>query len=259
MVPSSQTQKIAPLKNAFRGKFLIGAILGNASLEGRATLDSRLATTHFNALTPENALKPDAVQPREGEFRFDGGDRMVEICQRHGMTAVGHTLVWHSQTPRWFFTGENGGPLTREVALKRMRAHIGATVGHFRGKIKQWDVVNEAINDGPGILRPSPWLAAIGDDFIAEAFRAAHAADPKALLVYNDYNIELAYKRPKTIQMLKGLIAQKVPIHGVGIQCHWRMDHPDFADWLAAEGIGSISLNPDSVVETWKRLARAPG
>ena len=103
-------------------------------------------------------------------------------------------------------------------------------VGHYKGKIKQWDVVNEAINDGPGVLRPSPWQRAIGDDYIAEAFRAAHEADPKAILVYNDYNIELGYKRPKAIQMLKGLLAQKVPVHAVGIQCHWRMDNPNFTE-----------------------------
>jgi endo-1,4-beta-xylanase len=103
-------------------------------------------------------------------------------------------------------------------------------VGHYRGKIKQWDVVNEAINDGPGVLRPSPWLRAIGEDFIAEAFRAAHAADRKAILIYNDYNIELSYKRPKAIELLKKLKAEKVPIHAVGIQCHWRLDTPDLSE-----------------------------
>jgi endo-1,4-beta-xylanase len=218
------------LKEAFQGKFLIGTALSVAALQGRARDEVSLATTHFNAFTPENSLKPEAVQPREGEFRFTEGDRLVELARKSRATAVGHTLVWHAQTPRWFFEGTDGKPVTREVALQRMKAHIGTTVGHYKGKISQWDVVNEAVNDGPGILRPSPWLRAIGDDFIAEAFRAAHAADRKATLIYNDYNLELGYKRPKALELLKGLLAQKVPVHAVGIQCHWRMDNPNFAE-----------------------------
>lgn len=230
MQQAETAKKVRPLKDAYKGKFLVGAILGVGALQGKAPQDTELATTHFNAITPENSLKPEAVQPREGEFRFAEGDKLVEICKRCGATAIGHTLVWHAQTGRWMFEGEGGKPLTRELALTRMRAHIGTVVGHYKGKIAQWDVVNEAINDGPGVLRPSPWLKAIGDDFIAEAFRAAHQADPKATLIYNDYNIELNYKRPKAVQLLKGLLAQKVPVHAVGIQCHWRMDNPNFTE-----------------------------
>ena len=224
------TEKVRPLKDAFKGKFLIGTILSQDALQDRMAQDVALATTHFNAITPENSLKPGSVQPVEGQFEFAQGDRMVEICQRAGATPIGHTLLWHAQTGRWMFEGPNGQPLTRDLALKRMRTHIGTVVGHYKGKIKQWDVVNEAINDGPGTLRPSPWLKAIGEDYIAEAFRAAHAADPKAILTYNDYNIELAYKRPKTVAFLKSLIDQKVPINAVGIQCHWRMDNPSFTE-----------------------------
>ncbi|MDX1932690.1 MAG: endo-1,4-beta-xylanase [Capsulimonadales bacterium] len=223
-----------PLRKTFEGKFRIGTILSNAALQGRDALDVSLAETHFSAITPENALKPDAVQPSEGRFTFEQGDRLVEIAAKTGATAVGHCLVWHQQTPRWFFEGANGQPLTREVALARLRKHISTVVGRYKGKIKEWDVVNEAIQDGPGTLRPSPWLKAIGEDYIAEAFRAAHEADPEALLIYNDYNIELPYKRPKTIEFLKSLLAKKVPIHAVGIQCHWRMENPPIAETEAA-------------------------
>lgn len=222
--------KISPLKESFKGKFLIGTILSNVALQGTAPAEVALAGTHFGAFTAENAMKPDAVQPAEGRFTFEQGDQLVKIAEQSGATAVGHCLVWHSQTPGWFFAGVNGQPVTREVALARMRTHIATVVGHYKGKIKQWDVVNEAINDGSGTLRPSPWQKAIGDDYIAEAFRAAHAADPDAILTYNDYNIELGYKRPKTVAFLKSLIEQKVPIHAVGIQCHWRMDDPNFAE-----------------------------
>ena len=226
-----QTQKnaVAPLKNAFQNHFLIGTILQSSQLQGdlaASEAKAALALRNFDAFTPENALKPDAIQPREGEFHFEAGDRLVELAEKNGATAVGHTLVWHSQTPNWFFEGPNGAPASRELALARLRKHIASVVGHFKGRIKQWDVVNEAISDGPGILRDSPWRKAIGDDYIAEAFRAAHEADPNAILTYNDYNIELDYKRPKALELLKKLIADKVPNSAVGIQCHWSANNP---------------------------------
>ena len=235
--------KTTPLKSVFQGKFLIGGTLSIAALDGKNPAELNLAQTHFSALTPENSMKPDAIQPSEGNFTFERADRLVEIAQKNGATAIGHCLVWHSQTPRWFFQGANGQPVTREVALERMRKHISTVVGRYKGKIKQWDVVNEAINDGPGVLRDSPWRRAIGDDYIAEAFRAAHAADPKAILIYNDYNIELGYKRPKAIELLKSLIAQKVPINAVGIQGHWRMDNPDLTEVeTAIKEFGALGL-----------------
>jgi endo-1,4-beta-xylanase len=227
---NSQTQNAAPLKDAFKGKFLIGTAVGTHVLRGQDAATETLVRRHFDALTAENAMKPDALQPKEGEFNFADADRLVEIAQQSGATAVGHTLVWHSQTPRWFFQGPDGQPASRELALARMRQHIKTVVGRYKGRVKQWDVVNEAINDGPGVLRQSPWLRAIGEDYIAEAFRAAHDADPDAILIYNDYNIELGYKRPKALELLKKLVEQKVPIHAVGIQAHWRMDNPPLAE-----------------------------
>lgn len=221
---------ITPLKDAFKNKFLIGTALDFASLRGTPTREAAIATTHFNSLTPGNSLKPASVQPIEGQFRFQEGDRLVEIAQKNGAVPIGHCLVWHSQTPGWFFQGPMGQPVTRQLALDRLRKHISTVVGRYKGRIKQWDVVNEAINDGPGLLRDTPWLRAIGPDYIAEAFRAAHAADPDAILIYNDYNIELGYKRPKALELLKSLLAQGVPIHAVGIQSHWRTSNPDFAE-----------------------------
>lgn len=222
---------VRPLKDAFKGAFSIGTVLSVPALQGRAPLETAIASKHFSAVTCENSMKPDFTQPQEGRFTFAEGDRMVEIARRCRAVPVGHTLVWHSQTPKWFFEGPGGGLPDRELALQRMRAHIAGVVGHFKGKVKQWDVVNEAISDAPDeFLRPTPWLKAIGEDYIAEAFRAAHKADPKAVLIYNDYNIEQAYKRPKAIRLLRSLLARKVPVHAVGIQCHWRLPGPDFAE-----------------------------
>jgi endo-1,4-beta-xylanase len=221
---------VTPLKDAFKNKFLIGVAVGTHVLKKQDAATEDLVRRHFDSFTAENAMKPDAIQPREGEFTFTDADRLVELAQQSNATVVGHTLVWHSQTPRWFFEGKDGQPITRELALARMRQHIKTVVGRYKGRVKQWDVVNEAINDGPGVLRPSPWLRAIGDDYIAEAFRAAHEADPDAILIYNDYNIELAYKRPKALELLKKLLEQKVPVHAVGIQAHWRMENLPLAE-----------------------------
>lgn len=227
---TSKAEMPTPLKDAFRGKLAVGTAVSTGVLQGRDAGTEKLVRTHFDALTAENAMKPDALQPREGDFTFADADRLVAIAKESGANVVGHTLVWHSQTPRWFFEGKDGQPVTREVALARLRTHIKTVVGRYKGRVREWDVVNEAINDGPGVLRNTPWLRAIGDDYIAEAFRAAHEADPDAILIYNDYNIEQDYKRPKALELLKKLVDQKVPIHGVGIQAHWRMPNPPFAE-----------------------------
>lgn len=219
-----------PLRDSFKGKFRIGAAVSTATLRGQEAGVEALVRRHFDSVTAENAMKPDAIQPREGEFTFSDSDKLVAMATETGSEVVGHTLVWHSQTPGWFFEGKDGQPMSREVALARMRAHIKTVVGRYKGRVKEWDVVNEAINDGPGVLRDTPWRKAIGDDYIAEAFRAAHEADPAAILVYNDYNIELDYKRPKALEFLKKLLDEKVPVHAVGIQSHWRIENPPLAE-----------------------------
>lgn len=230
-IPSSPEPKVAAaapnLHEAFAGDFEIGAALGGQTLSGSDSTAMPLVATQFNSFTGENCMKPQPIQPEEGVFRFEEADNLMKIARESGANVVGHTLVWHSQTPGWFFKDADGKPVSRELALKRMRTHIAAVVGRYKGQIKQWDVVNEAISDnGSEWLRPSPWLKAIGEDYIAEAFRAAHAADPDALLLYNDYNIENPGKREKTIKLLKSLKEQGVPIHGVGIQGHWGLGYP---------------------------------
>jgi endo-1,4-beta-xylanase len=220
---------VPPLKEAFKDWFLIGTALDSRRFQRQAAMEIAIATTHFNAITPENSMKPMALQPTEGDFNFADADRIVELAEKSGATPVGHCLVWHSQTPRWFFRGPEGEPAGRELALARMRKHIATVVGHYKGRVKQWDVVNEAISDAPDqLLGQSPWLKAIGEDYIAEAFRAAHEADPDAILVYNDYGIEGRDKRRKALRLLKSLIEQKVPVQAVGIQGHWHLDSPDF-------------------------------
>jgi endo-1,4-beta-xylanase len=165
------------------------------------------------------------VHPQPTTFDFSQSDAYVAFGEANGMFIVGHTLVWHSQVPRWVFEDADGKPLTRDALLARMRDHIHTVVGRYKGRIKGWDVVNEALNED-GTLRRSPWSTIIGDDFIAQAFRFAHEADPAAELYYNDYNLEVPAKRDGVVALVKKLKAEGVTIHAVGSQAHDKLDLP---------------------------------
>jgi endo-1,4-beta-xylanase len=138
---------------------------------------------------------------------------------------IGHTLVWHNQTPAWVFRDAAGGPASRDTLIARLRSHIMAVVGRYRGRIRGWDVVNEAVNED-GTLRRSPWLEIIGPEYIAMAFRFAHEADPSAELHYNDFSVEGAAKRGGIVRLITALRADGVPVTAIGMQEHQKLDWP---------------------------------
>jgi endo-1,4-beta-xylanase len=152
----------------------------------------------------------------------------VSFAQTNNMKVRGHALVWHRQTPAWVFTNSSGGAASRDMVLARMRSHITNVMRHFQGKVYCWDVVNEAImpdgrtrtGDETADDQKSSWYKIVGDSYIAEAFKAARAADPSAKLFYNDYYDHIAVKRDAIYNMLKGLLDSGVIVHGVGIQTH---------------------------------------
>ena len=230
------------LKDAFAGRFRIGAAVNAGVWEGGQERVRATVERHFDSITADNEMKPMFLQPREGEFHFETADKFVAFGEKNKMKVIGHCLVWHMQTPNWFFRSEGGGPVTREKALERMRAHIFAVVGRYKGRVKGWDVVNEAFDDG-GRLRRTPWMRAIGPDFIEHAFRFAHAADPEAELYYNDYNMFAPGKRAAVIRLVRRLKAAGVRIDGVGMQSHVALRRPNLADYeasivaFAAEGV----------------------
>ena len=210
------------IKDVYRGHFLIGTagdFPGNYSDAERA-----LARDHFNVVTPENCMKPARVHPQEDTWRFERADALVKFCEENGLAVFGHTLVWHDQTNDWFFRGGDKAAVT-----ERLRNHILTLVGRYKGKIRGWDVVNEAISDRPDPrgenLRDSQWLRALGPEFLTLAFKFAHEADPAATLYYNDYNIEAGPKHESSMILLRRLIKDGAPIHGVGIQGHWSTDN----------------------------------
>jgi endo-1,4-beta-xylanase len=213
------------LKDAFQNDFRIGASLNAGQYTGRNAAEAALVKAQFNTITPENDLKWGLIHPALKRYNFERADRYVEFGERNHMFIVGHCLVWHNQTPGWVFQDEQGKPLSRAALLERMRDHIRTVVGRYKGRIKGWDVVNEAVNDD-GTLRQSPWLRIIGEDYIAQAFEYAHEADPKAELYYNDYALENEPKRKGALELIRKLLAGHIPITAVGLQNHDRLDWP---------------------------------
>ncbi len=261
-------EKPITLKDTFKDHFLVGAAVNRSMVTGgggfrrsaeQTATDIALLKEQFNQITAENDMKWALIHPREGAGGYDFGpaDAFVNFGLSNNMYLVGHTLVWHSQTPNWVFAGTNPPPTnvtttvtvntnapatnrfgrggfgpgfgrysgpraSRAELLQRMREHIHTVVGRYKGKVKAWDVVNEAIADGSGTndLRNSLWLEIIGPDFIAKAFQYAHEADPDAVLRYNDYGLENPAKRRKLISLIKSLKEQRVPVHAIGSQAH---------------------------------------
>ena len=213
------------LKGVYKKDFLIGVAVNQNQFSGEDARGNPIIKANFNSIAPENVLKWQSVHPRPDAYAFEGPDQYVKFGEANHMLIVGHTLVWHSQMPRWVFQDTNGEPVDRETLLRRMHDHIQTVVGRYKGRIKVWDVVNEALNSN-GTLRQSPWMKIIGEDYIAKAFQYAHEADPKAVLRYNDYALESEPKRRGAIALLKKLQAQGVPVTAIGLQGHCNLISP---------------------------------
>lgn len=231
---AQQSAKKEPsLKDALAGKFHIGTALNANQITGRDSAGVRVVKEQFNAIVAENCMKSGEIQPREGEFDFSLADQFVDFGVENDLFITGHCLIWHSQAPRWFFTDAEGNDVSREVMIERMKTHIYTVVGRYKGKIKGWDVVNEAIMED-GSMRNSKFYQIVGDDFIKLAFQFAHEADPDAELYYNDYNEWYPGKRDAIVQMVRSLKADGVRIDGIGMQGHVGMDSPSLEDYEAA-------------------------
>ncbi|WP_207431382.1 endo-1,4-beta-xylanase [Sabulibacter ruber] len=229
------------LKDAFKNKFHIGTALNAQQITGQDAAGIQVVKENFNAIVAENCMKSGMIQPREGQFNFDLPDRFVKFGEENKMLINGHTLVWHSQAPRWFFTDSLGRDVSREVLIQRMKTHIRSVVGRYKGRVHTWDVVNEAILDD-GSWRKSKFYEIIGKDFIKLAFQFAKEADPKAELYYNDYSMAIPKKRDGVVAMVKELQQQGVKIDGIGMQGHIGLTFPTTEEFeksiLAFSGLG---------------------
>lgn len=231
--PAQKERPELSLRDAFTGKFYIGTALNARQISGRDSAALKVVKEQFNAIVAENCMKSAEIQPMEGEFDFSLADQFVDFGEQNNLFVTGHCLVWHSQAPRWFFTDSVGNDVSREVMIERMKNHIYTVVGRYKGRIKGWDVVNEAIMED-GSLRKSKFYQIVGEDFIKLAFQFAHEADSEAELYYNDYNEWYPGKRDSIVQMIRSLKADGIRIDGIGMQGHVGMDGPSLEDYEAA-------------------------
>ncbi|HEX6526170.1 MAG TPA: endo-1,4-beta-xylanase [Streptosporangiaceae bacterium] len=195
-----------------QGKYFGTEVTGNMINNSTIT---NLAGQQFDMVTPGNEMKWDTTEPSNGSYNFGPGDGIVSFAQSHSMRVRGHNLVWHSQLPSWV----SSLPLNQVQAA--MEAHITTEATHYKGKVYSWDVVNEPFNED-GSLRGDVFFQAMGQGYIADALRTAHAADPNAKLYLNDFNIEGENAKSNAMfSLVQSLKSQGVPIDGVGLESHF--------------------------------------
>lgn len=213
------------LKDVFKDDFLIGTAVNESQFYENDAQDVGIIKTHFNSITPENILKWESIHPLPNEYAFEAPDQFVRFGEKNKMFIIGHTLIWHQQTPSWVFEDDKENTIDRDSLIERMREHIHTVVGRYKGKIHGWDVVNEALNND-GTMRESPWMKIIGEDYVIKAFQFAHEADSDAQLYYNDYNLECESKRAGVIALVRKLQANGIPITAIGLQEHNTLEWP---------------------------------
>ena len=217
----------------------IGAAVGgnfysNTVYDTGGTFDTTIKK-NFNILVPENEMKFDAIEPQKGVFNFINPDKLVAYAQKYGMQVRGHNLCWHSQLPVWVNSGlTNGianGTFTRESLMGVLKNHITSVVGRYKGRIQQWDVLNEPFNDGTGTLRASVWQQVIGNDYIDSVFVWTHRTDPIAKLYLNEYGDEYVgdTKSNAVYNYVKAMKERGIPVNGVGLQCHFTANSINFS------------------------------
>jgi endo-1,4-beta-xylanase len=246
--------EVEPLRAAAQasGKLVGAAVPSNLLGEGRYT---GVLGRHFNYLTAEYEMKWDAIERSRGTNDFGAGDAIVSYGQANGMQIKGHALIWHGSVPGWV------GTLSAADLRVAFDSHIRSVAEHYRGRVRAWDVVNEAIADNGSGLRDTVFRQKLGDQYIADAFRLARQADPQALLFYNDYGGEgLNQKSDRIYDLVQGLRAQGVPIDGVGLQMHITATNPPTDASIAANmrRLASLGLSVN-ISEMDVRIRDVPG
>lgn len=226
----NQPKECPPLKERFDGKFYIGAAINEAQITGVDAKGQATVLKHFNSIVAENCMKNEEIHPEQNRYNFAVPDKFVELGEKNGMFIIGHCLVWHSQVAPWFFVDKDGNQVSADTLRQRIKDHIYTVVGRYKGRVKGWDVVNEAIMED-GSYRNSPLYQIMGEEFIPWAFQCAHEADPDAELYYNDYAMHYAKKADAIVNLVKSLKSKGLRIDGVGMQTHVGMDYPDFNDY----------------------------
>lgn len=259
--PQTTPNKEIGLKDAVGDKFLIGTALNVFQSSGQDTNAVKVVKKHFNAIVAENCMKMEEVHPEEDVYTFEQADQFIKFGEENGLTMTGHCLIWHSQCPKWFFVDKNGKQVSPEVLKQRMKDHIYTVAKHFKGKLKGWDVVNEAIIED-GSYRKSKFYEILGEEFIPLAFQYAHEADPDVELYYNDYGMDNEGRRNGVVKLIRTLKERGLRIDAVGMQGHIGMDYPKIEEFeksmlaFAAEGVKVMITEWDmSALPTVSRTA----
>ena len=227
---SSNSSPTISLKDAYKNAFLIGTAVNPAIVSGVDKVAQDIVVQQFNSITVENVMKAALINPEPGVFNFGPADEFVAFGEKNKMFIIGHTLVWHNQTPAWFFTNTQGKPNTKAEQIERLRNHIKTVAGRYAGRVHAWDVVNEVI-DNDGSYRPTTWVNAIGngDTLVKYAFKFASEYAPNTDLYYNDFNAWRPEKRDGIVRLVKMLQKEGIRIDGVGMQGHWGLNYPKTA------------------------------
>ena len=222
---------LVTLKSAYTDDFLIGVAVNDDIVSGRDAASRAIVEQHFNSITAENVMKAEVILPQPGVYDFSAADAFVAFGEQHDKFVVGHTLVWHNQTPAWFFTDEAGKANSPAVQIERMRAYIETVAGRYAGRVQAWDVVNEVIGED-GNYRDTVWVKAIGDgdELVRRAFEFTQRYAPDAELYYNDFNTWRPEKRAGIVRMVKMLQAAGLRVDGIGMQGHWGLNYPPIAE-----------------------------
>lgn len=257
MAGSSLAMAQTTLREAFDGKFLIGAAINTRQVASKDKKIQSLIKNQFSALVPENCMKPEEIHPKKDLWDFRDADALVKLAKKNKQAITGHCLVWHSQVPYWFFKDDMAQPVTKEELIARMKEHITTVVSRYKGKILGWDVVNEAIMED-GSLRRSQFYNTIGPEFIRLAFQFAHEADPDAELYYNDYGMDNPAKRKAVVELIRDLKAHGCRIDGIGMQSHVAFDsnldaYEESIKAYSAEGVKVMITELDLSVLPWPR------
>lgn len=213
------------LKKALKEDFLIGVAVNTNQTDDRDSKDGKLICKHFNSIVAENCMKSEVIHPDQNRYNFEQADKFVEFGQKNKMQIMGHVLIWHSQLSRWFCVDNEGKTVSRDTLINRMRDHIQTIMRHYKGKIKGWDVINEAFEDD-GSYRQTPFYQIIGEDYIPLAFEFAHEADPDAELYYNDFSMFKPKKCDAVVRMVNKLKNRGIRIDAVGMQGHYLINDP---------------------------------
>ena len=216
------TPQVPSFYKAYEKYFPIGAAI-NPSMDLTSEARRTFAAYHYNSVTAENQFKPRFLQPKEGQWKWAPADSVADFARANKMKIRGHALVWYQSTPQWMVL-DGDKPASKELLLKRMKTHIETVMNRYKNDVYCWDVVNESISENSlsdSIFRPSdPLFQILGEEYVAQAFIMARAADPKAQLFYNDFRFSDPVKRKKIYDLLKRLLDRGVPIDGVGFQTH---------------------------------------